>query len=144
MEQHGFPPLLLDLMSVDKLDHVLFLFNVNGRWGTIGKSRDIGLHGRKPEYRTIRDLVYSYVDTYVDGSGRIVGYGTADLDKLTDSNWRLSKRNVWTVEKVLIAMPHKRMRTSNIKYRQVLKKFLDFKRTHPHDHFPYYDRSRWL
>jgi len=32
MEQHGYPPLLLDLESQDQLDHVLFLFKKDGRW----------------------------------------------------------------------------------------------------------------
>ena len=61
MEQHGHPPLLLDLESVDGLDHVLFLFNTRGLWGTIAKSRDVGLHGRKPVFRTLRHLALSYV-----------------------------------------------------------------------------------
>jgi hypothetical protein len=31
LEQHGYPPLLLDLESQDDLDHVLFLFQRKGR-----------------------------------------------------------------------------------------------------------------
>jgi hypothetical protein len=69
MEQHGYPPLLLDLESQDQLDHVLFLFKKRGRWGTIARSRDAGLHGRKPVFRTIRHLVMSYVAPYIDGVG---------------------------------------------------------------------------
>src|SRR6059058_5762750 len=30
LEQHGYPPLLLDLESKDRLDHVLFLFRRRG------------------------------------------------------------------------------------------------------------------
>ena len=37
MEQHGYPPLLLDLESVDYLDHVLFLFKAGGRLGNDSK-----------------------------------------------------------------------------------------------------------
>src|SRR5262245_23688635 len=47
LEQHGYPPLLLDIESWDLLDHVIFVFQQDGRWGSIGRSRDIGLHGRK-------------------------------------------------------------------------------------------------
>src|SRR5258707_15113236 len=68
MEQHGHPPLLLDLESVDRLDHVLFLYRIRGRWGSIGKSRHAGPHGRKPVLRTARDLVLSHVQPHVDGS----------------------------------------------------------------------------
>ena len=62
LEQHGYPPLLLDFESQDKLDHVLFLFRQHGRWGTVARSRDAGLHGRKPMFSTLRKLVMSYVD----------------------------------------------------------------------------------
>src|SRR5215207_2386565 len=47
LEQHGYPPLLLDLESQDLLDHVVFVFKEKGRWGSVARSRDIGLHGRK-------------------------------------------------------------------------------------------------
>src|SRR2546426_8809272 len=59
LEQHGYPPLLLDLESIDMLDHVIFVFRRRGRWGSIGRSRDIGLHGRKPLFRNLRQLVWS-------------------------------------------------------------------------------------
>ncbi|MBM3449741.1 MAG: hypothetical protein FJX78_01905 [Armatimonadetes bacterium] len=76
LEQQGHPPMVLDLESQDRLDHVLFLYRVRGLWGTIGRSRDIGLHGRKPVFRSISDLVWSYVDPYVDGKGRFAPLGT--------------------------------------------------------------------
>src|SRR4029079_6174442 len=33
LEQHGYPPLLLDIESVDLLDHVIFVFQEKGKWG---------------------------------------------------------------------------------------------------------------
>jgi hypothetical protein len=145
MEQHGHPPFLLDLMSKDGLDHVLFLYRIRGRWGTIAKSRDIGLHGRRPVFRTIRDLAFSYVNPYVDATGRLIGYGTTNLNELTECDWRLSERNVWIIEKQLIAMPHKRLRTSNRRYRLTFKRFLAFKKLHPDRPFPYADPGgQWL
>src|SRR6267378_6969863 len=56
LEQHGYPPLLLDLESQDLLDHVLFVFQEDGRWGSIARSRDFGLTGRRPVFRSLRDL----------------------------------------------------------------------------------------
>lgn len=145
MEQYGHPPLLLDLESVDYLDHIVFLFRKNGRWGSIAKSRDIGLHGRKPLFRTIRHLVMSYVEPYVDGSGRIKGYGVANLDHLVPVNWRLSERNVWIVEKALIAMPHQPLKTSEQRYQRILRKFLAFKKAHPDKPFLFYDNlHQWM
>ena len=91
---------------------MLFLFKKRGRWGTIARSRDAGLHGRKPVFRTIRHLVMSYVDPYVDGVARIVGYGVADLRTLVKCDWRLSSKYVKEVERALIVMPHKSIKTS--------------------------------
>ncbi|MFQ5745569.1 MAG: hypothetical protein ACE5HV_18620, partial [Acidobacteriota bacterium] len=105
LEQHGYPPLLLDFESQDNLDHVLFLFRRRGRYGTVARSRDAGLHGRKPVFRTLRQLVLSYVDPYVDASGRITGYGVLDLRRLRRCDWRLSPRNVWAVSQALIRLP---------------------------------------
>ena len=56
LEQHGYSPLLMDIESVDLLDHVIFVFQHDGLWGSIGRSRDIGLHGRRPLFRRLRDL----------------------------------------------------------------------------------------
>ena len=50
LEQHDCQPLLLDLESWDLLDHVIFVFQKDRLWGSIGRSRDIGLHGRKPVF----------------------------------------------------------------------------------------------
>src|SRR5262249_18582766 len=48
LEQHGYPPLVLSFESIDHLDHVLFVYQHRGRWGSVARSRDPGLHGRKP------------------------------------------------------------------------------------------------
>jgi hypothetical protein len=145
LEQHGYPPLLLDLESQDKLDHVLFLFRRRGLWGTVARSRDAGLHGRKPVFRTVRQLVMSYVDPYVDGSGRITGYGVADLRTLVKGDWRLSERNVWEVERALIKMPHKKLRTSDRRYASILKQFRAYKAKHPEGPVTFYSNKHlWL
>lgn len=127
LDQHGYPPMVLDLESQDGLDHVVFAFRQGGRWGAVAKSRDEGLHGRKPVFRSLRDLVYSYVDPYVDGSGRIVGYALADLDELVRVDWRLSEEDVWEVERALLRLPHRRLRTSDRRYRQVLDRYRRWK-----------------
>src|SRR5262245_39848860 len=69
LEQHGYPPMLVSIESQDKLDHVIFLYKKNDLYGAVARSRDLGLHGRKPVFRTVRDLVMSYFDTYIDKSG---------------------------------------------------------------------------
>jgi hypothetical protein len=141
LEQHGYPALLLDLASQDGLDHVLFLYRKNGRWGTVARSRDPGLHGRKPVFDRLGDLVESYVDPYVDFSGRIVGFGVCDLTDLGSYDWRLSERNVWRVERFLIDMPHRPFRVSNQRYRTWYERYLAFKKRYP-DRKPLYYPNR--
>ncbi|MBK8247751.1 MAG: hypothetical protein IPK85_10190 [Gemmatimonadetes bacterium] len=131
LAEHGYPPLVLDLESQDGLDHVLFLYRREGRWGTVARSRDEGLHGRKPVFRTLPELVRSYMDPYVDGEGRLVGYGVANLDTLVRSDWRLATRSVWAVERALIAMPHTAIHMSERRYRRALTRFQSFKARHP-------------
>jgi hypothetical protein len=74
MEQHGYPPLVMSLASVDLLDHVIFVYRRNGRWGSVARSRDPGLHGRKAVFRSPRALALSYFDPYVDHTGALFGY----------------------------------------------------------------------
>jgi hypothetical protein len=145
LETRGHPPLILDIESQDGLDHDLFVFRERGWWGSIGKSRDLGLHGRKPVFRRVRDLVYSYVDPYVDGSGRIVGYAVFDLDALTRADWRLAATNVPSVERALVKGRHVPLRTSERRYRRALERYRSFRARHPDrpaDDYP--GRHRWM
>ena len=145
LEQHGYPTLLLDLESQDDLDHVLFLYRKNGKWGTVARSRDPGLHGRKPVFGTLRELVDSYAEPYIDFSGRIVGYAVCDLADLGNYDWRLSERNVWKVERFLIHIPHRRFRMSNKRYGYWQKRYLDYKRRYPQRKPLYYPNRRcWM
>ena len=79
LEQHGYPPLVLSFESIDELDHVIFVYRTPTGWGSVARSRDPGLHGRKPVFTTPRNLALSYVDPYVDFTGRVTGYEVVDL-----------------------------------------------------------------
>jgi hypothetical protein len=131
LEQHGYPPLLLDLESWDLLDHVLFVFKVDGRWGSIARSRDEGLHGRKPVFRSIRDLVWSYFEPYVDFTGRIKGYGVTSLYELGSYDWRFSPRKMTKIEDHLRALPHKKLVSSDRRYERLFAKYKEFKARYP-------------
>lgn len=123
LEQHGYPPLVMSLESKDNLDHVIYVFKQKGRWGSIALSRDDGLHGRPPRYRSPRELAWSYYDPYVDKSGKITGYQVAHLDD-TGTDWRASKRNVWKAEKYLIKLKHNKLKSSLARYKKLLKNYL--------------------
>lgn len=129
LEHHGYPPTVLDIESDDGLDHVLFLYRRDGKWGTVARSRDYGLHGRRPVFGSLRALVRSYMDPYVDGSGRINGYGVAHLDALTRADWRLSTRSVWRVEQALIDMPHAPLATGERRFQDMLRRYMRHKAT---------------
>src|SRR5437667_3615039 len=79
LEQHGYPPLVLSFESIDDLDHVIFVYRRRSGWGSVARSRDPGLHGRKPVFATPRALALSYFEPYVDFSGRITGYVGVNL-----------------------------------------------------------------
>ena len=145
LEQHGYPPVVVSIESKDKLDHVLLLFKRNGRLGTVARSRDIGLHGRKPVFRSVRDLVNSYFEPYVDKTARITGYAVASLYDLGNYDWRFSMRNVWKVERYLQDIPHQPLYSSNARYKKALARYLEFHSQYP-DRSPdyFYNRSQWL
>lgn len=145
LEQHGYPPLLLDFESVDLLDHVIFVFQHKQLWGSIGRSRDRGLHGRKPVFRNLRQLVWSYFDPYVDFSGRIKGYGLTNLYELGNYDWRFGAKNMHKIEDHLRAIPHLKLKSSNQRYRKLLQRYKAFKKDHPDEQPPYYKRQdRWM
>ena len=145
LEVHGYPPLLMDLESVDELDHVVFLFRQEGRWGCVAKSRDPGLFGRKPRFRTPRDLAMDFFEAYVDHTGRITGYGILDLRTLGRVDWRLSKRNVWAVQDALYAVPHRPLHMPDADYALWHERYERYKRRYPHRRPAFYAGKRgWL
>ena len=145
LEQHGYPPLLLDVASKDLLDHVVFVFKQDGRWGSIGRSRDIGLHGRRPVFRSLRDLTWSYFDPYVDFSGRIVGYAQANLYDLGNYDWRFSSRGMRRIEHYLRALPHTPLHSSDTRYKTLLDRYHRYKKRYPDRSPSYYEnRRQWM
>ena len=143
LEYHGWPPLVMSFESIDELDHVLFVYRHRGRWGSVGRSRDPGLHGRKPVFATPRALALSYVDPYVDFSGRITGYTIADLRDIGNYDWRLSEGNVWKVERMLLQMPHRRLHTSDARIDRLRRRYRKYRAKHGRKPIYYTRMNRW-
>jgi hypothetical protein len=144
LEQHGYPPLVMSLESVDELDHVLFVYRRRGRWGSVARSRDPGLHGRRAVFASPRALALSYVDAYVDLTGRITGYAIVDLRILGNYDWRVSDENVWKVERILLDYPHRPIVTSDRRIRQLRSRYRAFLGAHRGQKPLYYrGRDRW-
>jgi hypothetical protein len=167
LEQHGYPPLVISFESIDELDHVIFVYQsrvqgpesrvqgpesgvqgpesgVTGRWGSVARSRDPGLHGRKAVFATPRALAASYLDTYVDLTGRVEAFALVDLRVLGNYDWRLSAKNVWKVERMLLDTKHQALRMSDARFRDFRKRYRAFKERHPHSKPLFYEgRRKW-
>jgi hypothetical protein len=145
LEQHRYPPLVLSFESIDLLDHVIFVYRTPTGWGSVARSRDPGLHGRKPVFATPRALALSYADEYIDFTGRVKAYGVVDLRVMEPYDWRLSEKNVWKVEQMLIDWPHRRIRTSDEKTDALRRRYRAFREAHGYKPWKYYKgRERWM
>jgi hypothetical protein len=144
LEQHGYPPLVLSFESIDLLDHVIFVYRHGTGWGSVARSRDPGLHGRKPMFSTPRTLALSYVDAYIDLTGRITGYAVVDLRALGTYDWRLSERNIWRAERVLLDWPHRRISSSDERIDVLRRRYRQFVDTRDYKPWKFYrNRDCW-
>ena len=144
LEQHGYPPLVLSFESIDLLDHVIFVYRTRTGWGSVARSRDPGLHGRRPLFATPRALALSYFEPYIDFTGRIKAYAVVDLRVMGSYDWRLATKNVWKVEQMLLDWPHRRLVPSREKIAAMRRRYRRFRETHGYKPWKYYKgRERW-
>jgi hypothetical protein len=88
----GFKPLLIDLVPDPGMDddHVLALYQVDGRWGAVAKSNYVNLGFREPVYKNLRELVMTYFEHYasVHQQKTLRGYTRPlDASRFTHLNW---------------------------------------------------------
>lgn len=144
LEQHGYPPLMLGFESIDLLDHVIFIYRGPKGWGSVARSRDPGLHGRRPVFATPRALALSYTEGYIDYTGRIRGYAVVDLRDLGRYDWRLREGNLWKVERLLREWLHTRVISSDKRIAALRKRYREFREKHGYKPWKYYTgRERW-
>ncbi len=145
LEYHGYAPLILDLESTDYLDHTLFLYKQNNRYGSVGMSRDVGLYGRKPVFKTIRALAMSYAAPYIDEHACLKSFGVLDLRTLNSDAWRNSKNNVWYVEEALRNIPHQKLHLPKTFVSSWRLKFIEWKKLHPEKQPNYFAQTQtWM
>lgn len=142
LEQHGYAPLVMSLESIDALDHVVFVYRRHGRWGSVARSRDPGLHGRKAVFRSARALALSYFEPYIDFTGCVKAYAVANLRDLGRYDWRLSAGNVWNVERFLLALRHRPIASSTARVERLRLKYFRYRREYGRKP-TYYDRRAW-
>ena len=144
LEQHRFPPLVISFESIDHLDHVIFVYRRRGKWGSIARSRDPGLHGRKPVFATPRALALSYFDPYIDFTGRVVGYAVVNIaDEMGAYDWRLADTNVWKVERMLLDYPHRRIKSSDRRVDALRARYRAYREKFGRKPVYYKRRDRW-
>jgi hypothetical protein len=63
----GFRPLLIDIVPYpgEDDDHVLALYQIEGRWGALAKSNYVNLGFREPVHKSLRELVMTYFEHFV-------------------------------------------------------------------------------
>jgi hypothetical protein len=107
----GFPPLLLDLEAVQDADHVIAVYRTDGYWGAIAKSNFWGLRCRAPVYRSLRELVRSYFENYINlrDERTLRAYSRplnlARFDR-AHPNWMTSDTHLWWIPEYLLDIPH--------------------------------------
>jgi hypothetical protein len=144
LEQHGYPPLVLSFESIDQLDHVIFVYRKNRRWGSVARSRDPGLHGRKPVFASARALALSYFDPYIDYSGRITGYAVVNVaDGMGRYDWRLADTNIWKVERMLLDYPHRTIVSSDRRVDALRSRYRQYRARYGRKPIYYAGRERW-
>jgi hypothetical protein len=110
----GFPPLLLDLEAVQDTDHVLAVYRVRGHWGAIAKSNFAGLRYREPVHRSVRELVMSYFEGYINlrGDRTLRAYSDpvnlARFDRRRPG-WMTTDGDLWWIAEHLVGVRHTRL-----------------------------------
>ena len=107
----GFPPLLLDLEAVQDTDHVLAVYRQRGHWGAIAKSNFAGLRHRAPVYRSVRELVMSYFEGYVNlrGDRTLRAYSRpVNLARFDARHrgWMTAEGDLWWIAEHLVGVRH--------------------------------------
>jgi hypothetical protein len=115
----GFPPLLLDLEAVQDTDHVIAVYRLRGHWGAIAKSNFSGLRFREPVYRTVRELVMSYFEGYMNlrGERTLRAYSEpVDLGRFDRRHpgWMISEDDLWWIPEHLVGVSHTRLLTATM------------------------------
>ena len=106
---HGDPPLLLDMRAERDYDHVIAVYRRHGRWGAISKTNGIGLRGRDPVYRTLRELAMSYFHEYTNRREHktLREYSLPfDLRQMDPALWAGGTKNCWDVPERLDDLRH--------------------------------------
>jgi hypothetical protein len=91
LQMIGYPPLLVEILPNNRDDdHILAVFCRGKHWGAVAKSNFVGLRYREPVYRSLRELIMSYFESYfnIAGERTMLGYtAPLNLHRFDKLNW---------------------------------------------------------
>lgn len=108
----GERPLIVDLEAVFDDDHVIAVYRRHGLWGSIARSNYSGLRFREPVFRTVRDLVISYVEGYFNlrRQKTLRRYSRPfDLSRFDQIDWMTTDEDLWEIPNHLVGIRHYRL-----------------------------------
>jgi hypothetical protein len=111
----GHPPLIVDLEAVHDDDHVIAVYRHEGCWGAVARSNYSGLRSREPVYRTLRELVMSYFESYfnLQGQKTLRRYSKpVNLRRFDRRGWMTAEADLWYIPEYLVEIPHVRLLTA--------------------------------
>ena len=106
---HGEPPLLAHMGAVNDYDHVIALFRRGRCWGAISKTNAAPLRYRDPVYRSLRELMMSYLHEYSNRRREktLRNYSVAfDLRRMDPALWVTNGKDCWEVDEALGGVRH--------------------------------------
>jgi len=107
---HGYPPLVLDLTAnKNDFDHVVAVYQKDGKWGAISKTNHAVLHYREPIYNSIRELAMSYFHEYFDDLGRksLRSFSPAvNLQRFDKLGWMTTREEIDYIPEYLADVKH--------------------------------------
>jgi len=107
---HGYAPLVLDLTAnKNDFDHVVAVYQKDGKWGAISKTNHSVLRYREPVYASIRELAMSYFHEYFDNRGRksLRSFSPAvDLKRFDKLGWMTTREDVDYIPEYLAKVRH--------------------------------------
>jgi hypothetical protein len=96
LQMIGYPPFLVEMLPNDRDDdHILAVFRQGKCWGAVAKSNFVGLRYREPVYRSLRELIMSYFESYfnIAGERTLFGYtAPLNLNRFYKFDWLIHDR----------------------------------------------------
>lgn len=105
----GHKPLIVDFMAYNDDDHVIAVFKQNNLYGAVAKSNTTTLRFREPVYRSIRELVMSYFDFYINtlGDKSLRSYSNpVNLSMFDKFNWMTTDDDLEFIGDYLFTIKH--------------------------------------